>query len=476
MLFLEIDRSSCRPLSNQICCALRSRILSGELTEGVRLPSTRSLSLELHVSRNTVLTTYDMLTSEGLTVSKSGSGVYVSPLAAHLPVQKPASRNGKAGSASLSADSVPSDCINFDSGLPALALFPRGKWNRAVSRAFFSAPDSALGYDDPQGRPELRERIAAWLAQTRGVRYSADQVLITSGAKQGLTLIAKCLLHSSSTVLMEDPCNANIRQIVSYHTDRILPVPVDAEGLRTDLLPQSGSPALIFTTPSRQFPMGGVLPISRRIELIDYAKRHDSLIVEDDYDSEFRYDGAPVRALFELDDSHVIYVGTFSKVLFPSLRLGYLVLPQPLVASFTEWKRLLDHHSNSVFQLALAQWIESGDLDRHISHMKKIYTRRRQEMLSLLEELFPGQVSIFGDASGLHLVAGFSGASFLPELVDLIRQSGVYAVPVSRHTMLGGHESQLILGFAQLEPSEMRRGLSILRDCLCGSNIKSDVP
>ncbi len=464
MISFELDRSKSRALAAQLYQQLRSQILNGERYGGERLPSTRSLSAELRVSRNTVQTAYGLLESEGLLVSRSGSGVYVCHVT--IPPKRREQAPANAQSVSLSPGQIPSACVNFDSGLPAVSLFPRANWNRIVSRAFLEAPDTALGYDDPQGRPELRAAIAAWLERARGIRCDAEQILVTSGAKQGLTLLAKCLLNSDSTVLMEDPCNANIRRIVSYHTSRILPVPVDDKGILTDRLPVDAAGRLLFVTPARQFPMGGTLPMHRRIELMDFAQKNDCWIVEDDYDSEFRYDGVPVRSLFELDDARVIYVGTFSKYLFPSLRLGFLLLPKSLVPDFREWKRLSDHHTNSVSQLALARWMESGAFERHIRRMKKVYRQRRTEMVDLLRERFGGAVEILGDDSGLHLVASFSHAVFTPEWITAIRDLGVYLVPVSEHSILGGHDNQLILGFGALEPEQMRRGLDILRTSL----------
>lgn len=467
MLYLELDKGQKRSVTNQIYRQLREKILSGELISSRRLPSSRELAKELQVARNTVLTAFDMLVSEGLAVSAPGSGVYVSHAAADLP--PPAPERAAGCTASLSANRVPDDVINFDSGIPALALFPRKSWNRAVSRAFLDAPASILGYDAPQGRPELREALAAWLLRSRGLRCTADQIVVTSGAKQGLTLVAKCLLDADSPVLLEDPSNVNVRQIFSYHTGRITPIPTDRQGLVTDALLPGAKPALIFVTPSHQFPMGGVLPLQRRLALIEYARQNESFIIEDDYDSEFRYDGAPVRSLFELDGSRVVYVGTMSKILFPSLRLGYLVLPHSLVGRCLEYKRLADHHSNSIYQLALAQYIQTGELERHVFRMKKVYFQRRRALLAMLEELFPGRVRLFGEAAGMHVVAGFGGAVFTPELIRRIRDAGVHLVLVDLHSMLGGHSDQVILGYAQLEPAEMKRGLLTLRQCLNGA-------
>ncbi len=464
MLFVELDKERRRSITNQIYTQLRKKIMHGELKSGERLPSSRELAKDLHVARNTVLTAFDMLVSEGLAVSVPGSGIYVSREAAELPL--PETPQADHYTPSLAADRIPLNAVNFDSGIPALELFPRSKWNRFFSRAFLDAPISALGYDDPQGRPELRKTLAAYLEKSRGIHCDPDQIIITSGAKQGLTLIAKCLLDENSEVLLEDPSNANVRQIFSYHTNRILPVPVDGQGLVMKQLPSDGMPKLIFVTPSHQFPMGGILPIQRRLELIQYARRKGCWLLEDDYDSEFRYDGAPVRSLFELDDNRVIYVGTFSKIMFPSLRLGYLVLPHPLVEQCLTWKRLADHHSNSVYQLALTHFIESGEFEKHISRMKKIYYKRRCNLLALLEKYFPGQVRIYGDAAGMHVVAGFHEVVFTPELIRRIRNTGVYLVPVEKHSALGGHVDQVILGYAQLDPEEMEKGLIKIKNCI----------
>jgi GntR family transcriptional regulator/MocR family aminotransferase len=294
MLFLELDKRHRRSLARQIHAQIREKILSGDLKCGERLPSSGSFRKASGV-RNTVLTAFDLLVSEGLAISAPGSGVYVSPAAAELPAREPPPADGYG--VSLSADRIPADAVNFDSGIPALALFPRSKWNRVVSGAFLDAPVSALGYDDPQGRPELRAALADWLERTRGLHASPDRIVVTSGAKQGLTLVAKCLLDAGSRVLIEDPSNWNVRQIFSYHTDRIMPVPVDRDGIVTDALPAGCDPALVFVTPSHQFPMGGVLPLQRRLALLQYARQTGCVLVEDDYDSAFRYDGAPVRSL-----------------------------------------------------------------------------------------------------------------------------------------------------------------------------------
>lgn len=465
MLFIKLEREHKRSFTKQIYQQLRKQILYGELKYGERLPSTRELSKELHVSRNTVLTAYDMLISEGFADSIPGSGVYVKQSTESLPFNEMAVTDYSA--ASLSKDIVSPCAVSFDSGIPALDLFPRSKWNRIVTRTFREAPASVLGYDDPQGRPELRNTLASYLKKTRGIRCNPEQIIITTGAKQGLTLIAKCLLNQNSEVWLEDPSNANVRQIFSYHTNLITPIPVDHQGIRTELFLQGKKPALIFVTPSHQFPMGGFLPIQRRLELVQFARERGCYLVEDDYDSEFQYDGIPVNSLYELDSEHVIYVGTFSKVLFPSLRLGYIVLPYPLLEPCREWKRLADHHSNSVYQLALMRLMENCELERHIMHMKKIYYQRRCRLLELLETHFPGQVHVYGKAAGMHVVASFDGVCFSTELVRRIKDSGVYVVPVEHHAAIkGGHANQIILGYANLTPEEMEQGLIQIKQAI----------
>jgi GntR family transcriptional regulator/MocR family aminotransferase len=463
MLYFELDRDKKRLITEQLYQQLRGKVISGELVGGVRLPSSRALSEELCVSRNTVLNALDMLVSEGLLESRIGSGVFVSAEAAAL-----CKVNGqeKTVSAPPNFNQYSEITINFDSGIPALDHFPRSQWNKFASRELFGAPDSVLGYDVPQGRPELRQAIAFWLERSRGIHCSPDQILITSGAKQGLSLVAKCLLRPENTVWMEDPCNANVRSIFSYYTKHLLSIEVDSLGIDPERFPAIGYPSLLFATPSHQFPLGGTLPLQRRIALKQFAAKSGCWIVEDDYDSEFRYDGSPVRSIFELCPERTIYVGTFSKVLCPSLRLGYLVLPASLIEQFVEEKRLLDHHSNSIYQLALAEFMKSGEFEKHIARMKKLYKARRLTLLALLEKLFPGEVTISGVNAGMHLVAELQNVTFADDLLLRLEHEGVTIVPVKKHSLLGGHDRQIILGYANLDEKQMREGLTILKRCI----------
>jgi GntR family transcriptional regulator/MocR family aminotransferase len=465
MRFLEIKKDRKGSLAQQIFEQFRVKILEGEMAAHEKLPSTRELSHLLNVSRNTVLAAYEMLASEGCVTNVPASGVYVKEGAARTDLSEetaclvPEDQGEESG--------APEDVVSFDSGVPALDLIPRNGWLRAMNTAFRKAPLDAFGYDDPRGRRELRVLLANYLQRTRGIHCHPDRVLVTSGTKQGLTLLAKTLLSPGSEVLIEDPSNENVRRIFSYHSQHIVPIPVDCEGIRTDLLPENKRPSCIFVTPSHQFPLGGSLSIQRRVALVQYAQQRDSYIVEDDYDSEFVYSGHPVRSLHELDCERVVYVGTFSKILFPSVRLGYLVLPYTLADRCREWKRLGDHHSNSLYQLALACFIESSELERHILRMKKVYRKRRDLLIDLLGSAFPGSIRIFGETAGMHLVAEFEGIVFSPETLERLRRARVAVVPVEEHAMnKGKHLGRAILGYAHLAPELLREGVVRLRRAL----------
>jgi GntR family transcriptional regulator/MocR family aminotransferase len=253
-----------------------------------------------------VLTAYELLVSEEFVYSIPGAGFFVTT---EITWEKRPIPIVNSTVASLADMVLPSDLINFDSGLPALDLFPRSKWNHAAANALNEAPSSVLGYDDPQGRPELREALSGYLKRTRGIECGPEQIIITSGTKQGLTLVAKTLLNDKSEVWIEDPTNENVKQIFSYHTDKMIPFRVDALGIQPHLFPSDRKPTLIFVTPSHQFPMGGILPIKRRLELVEFARKSGCYILEDNYDSEFTYQGLPANSLFEFDSEHVIHAG-----------------------------------------------------------------------------------------------------------------------------------------------------------------------
>jgi len=308
--------------------------------------------------------------------------------------------------------------------------FPKKEWGKLAKQVCEEASNSTFGYDNPEGRYELRYVLSRYLRRTRRVLCHPDQLLITSGATQALSLVARLLLSLNDKVVIEDPITHEIQKIFLSTGAILHPVPVDQFGIQTDLISVDHKPGFFFVTPSHQFPLGEILPIQRRIQLIQLARMLGTYIVEDDYDSEFRYGGEPISSLQGLDPERVVYIGTFSKILSPALRIGYLVLPPTLVQRCRELKWFYDLHTPSLEQITLARFIHNGSLDLHIRKMRKLYMRRRQCLKSCLKEAFGDQVSITGDSTGLHLIAAFKNVAFHESTLLLIHQHKVKVYPV----------------------------------------------
>ncbi|MFT9846414.1 MocR-like pyridoxine biosynthesis transcription factor PdxR [Aneurinibacillus sp. REN35] len=464
MLWIPLDRSLDLPLLRQVYEQIREKILSGELHAGEKLPSTRELAAELKVSRNVILEAYDQLLAEGFTETRRGAGTFVAcgayleppkklPSPPSLHWHEPDKKNGNR--------------ISFRSGIPALGLFPRKTWAKLSHAIWQDAPASAFGYDMPEGRPELRHVLSHHLRKTRGVDCQPEQLVITSGATQALTLVATLLLSSGDSVLIEDPITNDIQTIFTAAGAVLHPIPVDQHGMKTSLLPVQAQPKFVFVTPSHQFPIGGALPIQRRIQLITYARENNCYLIEDDYDSEFRYEGSPVSSLQGLDPERVIYVGSFSKILSPALRMGYLILPAHLIEKGRRLKWFLDLHTPSLNQLILARFIAEGHLERHIARMKKIYQSRRNCLINCLQKTFSGSVSIVGHATGLHLVIEHKNIRFTKEILEVIDQFDVAVYPVEDHTIVKDtHPNRLILGYGHLTHEEIQEGIARLYKAL----------
>lgn len=463
-MWIPINRELSIPLTRQIYDHLRSAILQGQLQGRTQLPASRELAANLGVSRNVVLQAYEQLEAEGFLQGRRGSGTYVAEGACLQRLQATAQLPYQL----LTGDEqVLPDVIDFRSGVPALDQFPRQLWGRLTKQVCADVPDSLFGYGTPEGCPQLRSVLTSYLLRTRGVCAHPDQIVITSGAAQAIVLIARLLLTPGDSVALEDPVTREVKQLFSVQGASFIPIPVDEYGLSTLLLSTESRPRFTFVTPSHQFPMGGVLPIQRRIELIQFARATNSLIVEDDYDSEFRYEGSPVSSLQGLAPEQVIYVGTFSKILSPALRLGYLVLPVRLVERCRQLKRLDDLHTSSLEQLVLARMIEEGYLERHIAKMKNLYRKRRDALVGSLSHYFFDQVKVLGASCGLHLVAEFTGIQFDEERVHQVQQGGVKIYPVELHAMIRGkHSCQVILGYGNLDKEEIETGVERLKRVL----------
>ena len=459
---ISLDKSAKRTYTKQIYDELRKQILSGELAAGEALPPYRKLSADLGISKNTALAVYDMLAADGMIKGVAGSGFYVETGVRKRPEPMSLSQGQPAA---LSKRILPDGTINFDNGQPALELFPRAKWSRALSTAMMEAPDAALGYDVPQGRPELRNALCRYLKDMQGIACTPNQIIITSGAKQAITMAAECILKENREVWIEDPSPSLLWEMLSCRTDRIVSIPVDASGFDPDACPFKGDPGLIIASPARQFPTGAVMPMARRMALADLAERTGAYLLEDNFEYEFRYDVPPAASMIELAPERVISVGTFSKVMYPSIRIGYMVVPQNLVPVFGEYKRLSDHHTDSVTQLALASFLADGTLEKHIRRMRREYKSRRDCLIQCLKDQFGEKVHVSGRTAGMNLVAAFEKVHFDEAQVQKLLKHGVYAAPVERHVT--GRENdgnELILRYSGLTGEELAEGVKRLKE------------
>ena len=464
MLWLTLDKDSGVPMIRQVYGQIRQRILDGELPEGTRLPSSRELAGRLGVSRNVILEAYDLLYAEGFTESKTGSGTYIAP-GTHYPTVKPAPL--PAPRPVSMGHACPDGVINFKSGTPDLRLFPARTWLSMLKRVYDRPPEEVLVYGHPEGRMELREAICRHVVERRGVCCHPEQIVITAGTTQAIGIVCSLLLQKRREVILEDPITLDIQQIVEQHGGIIHPVAVDDSGMITERLPETLSPAFVFITPSHQFPLGATLPIQRRIELLHYAHAKGTFIVEDDYDSEFRFDGPPLNSLHGLCPDRVIYIGTFSKTLCPSIRTGYLVLPPELISAARTLKWQSDLHNETASQLALAQFIDGGHYQRHLAKMKKLYRQRRDTTVKALKEAFGSRVHILGSATGLHLSARFDGVTFTDECLARIETEGARVYPVSHHSIQPNrHRDTLIIGYGNLKWEEISQGIDVLKSVL----------
>lgn len=462
---------------HRIADDLRDQITRGVYAPGDALPSTRALAEELGVSRGTVTAAYEQLHAEGFIDASQGARTRV---AGGSHVTRPAPvRPGNylplgvsSWSTRLSELPMPQPraervAVDFRYGDLRGQDFPTLGWKRAVDAAALKRPDR-LGYDVAGGLTALRRVLQAYLWRSRGLRCEADQITIVNGSQQGIDLVARALVDSGDTVVIEEPCYPMARSVFAAGGARLAPVPVDNDGLRTDSLAAIEEARLAFVTPSHQFPLGGVLSAERRREVITWAERAGAWVLEDDYDGEFRYHARPAPSLHVLGPERVIYLGTASKSLSPRLRLGWLVAPRPLAPMIARAKGLLDRHAPALEQEALATFIESGAYERHIRRVRRRYAERRATLTASLAEALGDRVRIAGAEAGLHLIAWFDDipASREPELVEAARAEdvGVYGVAPLYGSGAGVPEGTagLVLGYAALSPEEIMRGARLL--------------
>ncbi len=450
--WISLDPQGCTPLFQQLGDALRQAILSGQLPSGTRLPSSRSLAQSNGVSRNTVSSVYEQLVAEGYLESQTGSGTRV---VNELPDKqlhfKPLQHPQEPRVERQTAPAAPPKTSKLLSpSLPAADAFPHELWRKLGNEVYRREdPVAWMDYGDPAGYWPLRQAISDYLTSSRGLQCSPSRVLIVSGAQQALDLVSRLLLSEKDTVWLEDPCYTGARSVFERSGAKLLGVPVDESGMNVEWAKaQAPGARLAFVTPSHQYPLGAVLSLKRRLQLLDWAQSNKAWIVEDDYGGEYRYAGRPLMALQGLDtEQRVIYTGTFSKVLYPALRLGYVVLPESLVQSFCEAKALMDGFAPVYAQMQLCEFIQRGHFNAHIRKMRLLYAQRQQTLLTALSPL-SGLLSAEGCESGMHLVARLPAERRDVEISTKLTSLGLRVPALSRHYLSANKQQGLLLGFA----------------------------
>jgi GntR family transcriptional regulator/MocR family aminotransferase len=487
---IRLDPGGALSLHRQLYEQLSSAIRSGQLKPGTRLPSTRAFALTLGVSRTTTLEAYRDLQIEGYLESRVGAGTLV---AQTLPDLLPSTKTGASASGGSGGDNGQNPGEDnlprlsqrgmqfaaqsspvwfarvgglrpFRLGAPALDAFPQKAWARAVNRAVRYSSGPQLDYQEAAGYRPLREEIAAYLAVARGVRCTADQVMIVAGIQSGLTLIANLLLDARDAIWVEDPGYLLARMALQAAGATLVPIPIDREGLIVAEGKARGPEArLAYVTPTHQFPLGVTMSYARRRELLQWAQQAGAWIIEDDYDSEYQYAGRPIPALQGLDDTgQVIYMGTFSKVLFPALRLGYVVVPPPLVDAFITAQRVMSFHPPVHEQLALTSFMAEGEFIRHIRRMRGLYEERRDCLLAYARQVLPENLQFAPRQSGLHVIGRLPEDTDEFELVRSANQQEITVYPLSGFWIDPTVRRGLVLGFAAFREEEIKVGLQKL--------------
>jgi GntR family transcriptional regulator / MocR family aminotransferase len=479
-LAIDLDRSGSEALHRQIESSIRRRIRSGAMPAGVALPPTRTLAAELGVSRGVVVEAYAQLVAEGYLTSRSGGYTKVAPAAAasqpaSVPSSTPAAVTGPgpAGATGLTGElstaaAQPARArptrpdVDFGYGRGNVAAFPRAAWLRSIRRVLAETPDGRLGYLDGRGAIELRAALAPYLNRVRGTNARPEDIVITNGYAQAVSLLLGVLAaRGARTVAVEDPsADDDARPIAAALGMRVVGVPVDDDGVRLDAVDQLDADVLVLT-PSHQWPVGGVLSAQARAAVLTWARRSGAIVVEDDYDAEYRYDRAPLGAMQGVDPGRVAYAGTASKTLAPGFRIGWLILPPDLVEPFAEAKLLADRGSPILDQLTFADFLSRGEFDRHLRRMRSVYRARRDTLLGALATHLPHLTPV-GIAAGLHLVAWLPDGVDETSFVAAGAEHGVVIAGVSPYRLTPSPRGGLIFGYSSLTEATIADGVARL--------------
>jgi GntR family transcriptional regulator/MocR family aminotransferase len=467
---IVLDRLSSAPLHRQIYDQWRQGVLTGRFRCAERVPSTRELSTELAVSRSTVTLAYEQLIAEGYLESSRGCGTFVCrelpdqllrPSHKQVPRGEEAppirlSRYGAGLNDDFASPSAYSGFAGFTQWRPDLGVFPIAIWRKLVMRRLRSASPELFDYsNDSAGYGPLRNEIAAYVARSRAVRCTPEDVTIVNGSAQGIDLCVRLLLEPGDEVAIENPGYHGARRIFAGYGARLRPARIDANGI---VIRDLGKKArLVYVTPSHQFPTGVAMSLTRRLELIEWSRQHNAVLLEDDYDSEYRFSGPPLPSLQGLATGvAVIYIGTFSKVMFPSLRIGYIIAPPALVARVRRAKWLADRQTPVPEQAALADFIAEGHLERHIRRMRRIYGGRRDALVESLERHFGDRVQIRGDAAGMHLLVRFQDEA---RIAGRAAAANIRLVSSAASYLTEPPRGEFILGFSSISERSIREGI-----------------
>ena len=465
------------PLYRQVYRGMRQAILGGAAGAGERLPSTRDLAEQLGISRTVVLLAYEQLLAEGFVIGRGGSGTYVSEgLAGNGSPGKRRlarlrlSRFGEAAMGSMATVNTPlprpvAPRYNFIYGRSDLETFPFALWRRLLLRQARRGSTRQFDYGSALGNPELRAAICAHLRRARAVVCDPSEVMVVNGSQQALDLVMRVLVQPGDAVAIENPQYDGIREALRVAGSRLRPVPVDRDGLDPARLPEDAR--MVFVTPSHQFPTGAILSLDRRLALLRWARRRNAVIVEDDYDGEFHYDGRPLESLQGLDrEGRIIYIGTFSRTVFPALRIGYLIAPASLVPAFTAAKWLSDLHSATLEQQTLAEFIRGGMYERHLRRLRRRNTARRAALLEAIGKYLGDRVEVTGEGAGAQVVLWPRKRVSEEAIVAEAAKKGVGIYGIAHCYVRKPSRPGFLLGYARLTEREIREGIRLLGEVL----------